>query len=34
MAGRTVAQKIWDAHLVRQAEGEPDLLYIDLHPGA
>ncbi len=29
--GRTVAQKIWDAHLVRRAAGEPDLLYIDLH---
>ena len=31
MAGRTVAQKIWDEHLIRRAEGEPDLLYIDLH---
>ena len=31
MAGRTVAQKIWDEHLIRSAEGEPDLLYIDLH---
>ena len=29
--GRTLAEKIWDAHLVRGAEGEPDLLYIDLH---
>src|ERR1700689_963523 len=29
--GRTLAEKIWDAHLVRTAEGEPDLLYIDLH---
>ncbi|GIJ69285.1 3-isopropylmalate dehydratase large subunit [Virgisporangium ochraceum] len=28
---RTLAQKVWDAHLVRRAEGEPDLLYIDLH---
>jgi 3-isopropylmalate/(R)-2-methylmalate dehydratase large subunit len=28
---RTLAQKIWDAHVVRRAEGEPDLLYIDLH---
>jgi 3-isopropylmalate/(R)-2-methylmalate dehydratase large subunit len=28
---RTLAEKIWDAHLVRSAEGEPDLLYIDLH---
>jgi 3-isopropylmalate/(R)-2-methylmalate dehydratase large subunit len=29
--GRTLAEKVWDAHLVRRAEGEPDLLYIDLH---
>ncbi len=29
--GRTLAEKVWDAHVVRQAEGEPDLLYIDLH---
>ncbi len=29
--GRTLAQKIWDAHVVSRAEGEPDLLYIDLH---
>jgi len=29
--GRTLAGKIWDAHVVRSAEGEPDLLYIDLH---
>jgi 3-isopropylmalate/(R)-2-methylmalate dehydratase large subunit len=28
---RTLAEKIWDAHLVRSEEGEPDLLYIDLH---
>ena len=28
---RTVAQKIWDAHVVRQEAGQPDLLYIDLH---
>ncbi|MBV1848692.1 3-isopropylmalate dehydratase large subunit [Catellatospora tritici] len=28
---RTLAQKVWDAHVVRQASGEPDLLYIDLH---
>jgi 3-isopropylmalate/(R)-2-methylmalate dehydratase large subunit len=31
MAPRTLAQKIWDNHLVRQADGEPDLLYVDLH---
>ena len=30
-APRTLAEKIWDAHLVRGAAGEPDLLYIDLH---
>ena len=29
--GRTLAQKIWDAHVVRGGDGEPDLLYIDLH---
>ncbi len=29
--GRTLAEKIWDAHVVRSAEGEPDLLYIALH---
>jgi 3-isopropylmalate/(R)-2-methylmalate dehydratase large subunit len=29
--GRTLAEKVWDAHLVRRAEGEPDLVYIDLH---
>jgi 3-isopropylmalate/(R)-2-methylmalate dehydratase large subunit len=29
---RTLAEKVWDAHLVAQGEnGEPDLLYIDLH---
>ncbi|MDQ6772149.1 MAG: 3-isopropylmalate dehydratase large subunit [Candidatus Dormibacteraeota bacterium] len=31
MAGRTLAGKIWDRHVVRLAEGEPDLLYVDLH---
>jgi 3-isopropylmalate/(R)-2-methylmalate dehydratase large subunit len=29
--GRTLSEKIWDRHVVRTAEGEPDLLYIDLH---
>ncbi|GAB2928007.1 3-isopropylmalate dehydratase large subunit [Streptomyces mayteni] len=29
--GRTLAEKVWDDHVVRRAEGEPDLLYIDLH---
>jgi len=31
MMARTLAQKVWDAHVVRRADGEPDLLYIDLH---
>ena len=30
-APKTLSQKVWDAHVVRRAEGEPDLLYIDLH---
>ena len=29
--GRTLSEKVWDAHVVRHADGEPDLLYIDLH---
>src|SRR5512142_3024356 len=28
---QTLSQKVWDAHVVRAADGEPDLLYIDLH---
>ncbi|GDX32117.1 3-isopropylmalate dehydratase large subunit [Actinomycetes bacterium] len=28
---RTLAEKVWAAHVVRHGEGEPDLLYIDLH---
>src|SRR3982750_2278662 len=28
---KTLAEKIWDTHVVRSVEGEPDLLYIDLH---
>ncbi len=28
---KTMAEKIWADHLVRVADGEPDLLYIDLH---
>ena len=27
----TLAQKLWDAHVVRSAKGEPDLLFVDLH---
>ena len=30
--GKTLAEKVWDGHIVRHGEGsEPDLLYIDLH---
>jgi 3-isopropylmalate/(R)-2-methylmalate dehydratase large subunit len=29
--GRTLAQKVWEDHVVRHVDGEPDLLYIDLH---
>jgi len=28
---RTLSEKIWERHVVRRAEGEPDLLYVDLH---
>ncbi len=28
---QTIAEKIWEQHLVRREEGLPDLLYIDLH---
>jgi 3-isopropylmalate/(R)-2-methylmalate dehydratase large subunit len=28
---RTLNDKLWDGHVVHRAEGEPDLLYIDLH---
>jgi 3-isopropylmalate/(R)-2-methylmalate dehydratase large subunit len=31
MTPMTLAEKIWNRHLVRRADGEPDLLYIDLH---
>jgi 3-isopropylmalate/(R)-2-methylmalate dehydratase large subunit len=27
----TLPQKVWDRHVVHEAPGEPDLLYIDLH---
>ena len=27
----TLFEKLWDAHVVREAAGEPALLYIDLH---
>jgi len=29
--GKTLAEKVWNNHIVRQSAGEPDLLYIDLH---
>jgi 3-isopropylmalate/(R)-2-methylmalate dehydratase large subunit len=28
---RTLSEKVWDAHVVRAVDAEPDLLYIDLH---
>src|SRR3954468_5409972 len=28
---KTLAEKIWDQHVVRSVEGEPELLYVDLH---
>ena len=28
---KTLFDRIWETHVVREAEGEPDLLYIDLH---
>jgi 3-isopropylmalate/(R)-2-methylmalate dehydratase large subunit len=28
---RTLAQKVWDRHVVHSGQDEPDLLYIDLH---
>jgi len=30
-APRTLLDKVWDDHVVRRSDGEPDLLYIDLH---
>ncbi len=27
----TLAEKVWESHVVHRADGEPDLLYIDLH---
>ena len=29
--GKTLAEKLWDSHVVRSAAGEPDLIYIDMH---
>ena len=28
---RTMFEKIWDAHVVREEAGQPALLYVDLH---
>jgi homoaconitase/3-isopropylmalate dehydratase large subunit len=28
---QTLSEKIWDRHVVHSGEGEPDILYIDLH---
>ena len=29
--GKTLADKVWEDHVVHSATGEPDLIYIDLH---
>ena len=29
--GKTLLDKLWESHVVRRADGLPDLLYIDLH---
>jgi 3-isopropylmalate/(R)-2-methylmalate dehydratase large subunit len=29
--GKTLAEKLWDSHVVHSAKGEPDLLFIDMH---
>src|SRR6478735_5090652 len=31
MSSQTLAEKVWERHVVHRADGEPDLLYIDLH---
>src|ERR1700758_1278999 len=31
MAPRTLFEKIWDAHLVREIPGQPSIIYIDRH---
>ncbi len=28
---KTLSQKVWDEHVVHREEGQPDLLYVDLH---
>jgi len=29
--GKTLSEKVWERHVVRSSENEPDLLFIDLH---
>ncbi|HEV2284232.1 MAG TPA: 3-isopropylmalate dehydratase large subunit [bacterium] len=31
MTGKTLAAKIWDAHVVASGDREPDLLFVDMH---
>ena len=31
MEAKTLFDKIWDAHVVKQVEGGPNVLYIDRH---
>ena len=31
MTPRTLVDKVWEAHVVHKGQGEPDLLFIDLH---
>ncbi len=31
MSAQTLAEKVWERHVVHRADGEPDLLYVDLH---
>src|SRR5256885_13608913 len=30
--GQTLLDKVWESHVARREEGQPDLLYVDLHP--
>ena len=31
MTAKTMFEKIWDAHIVHEKEGQPSLIYVDLH---
>ena len=31
MRPRTLFEKIWDSHVIKEEEGKPSLLYVDLH---